>query len=578
MVTDTPTNTPTASATPSQTATQSGSFPGTGILDNFNRANGSIGSNWNGVVSGYGIASNQLDVNAGDIYWQGSSFGADQEVYVTLVNVDPNGGEQDLLLKSQSANNWTSGVIEVLYDATNDVVTVWTYSGSQNWVQHGSEIAVTFNNGDQFGARAKANGDVEVYKNGTLLGTRNVSSWQYYASGGYIGLWFIDASDALLDDFGGGNVSSGPTPTPTATYTPTATSTSTNTPVATDTPTLTATASPTGTTAPSQTPSNTPTVTFTPTATYTATNTATPSSTPTITNTPTNTPPPTNTVSPTPTLPPVPVFLGASFIYNGDGQRVKSVITTNIATTTTYFVGNYYEVANGVVTKYYYAGAQRIAMRTGGKLYFMFGDHLGSTSMTTDASGNIVSEMRYKAWGEVRYASGNTPTDYTFTGQRSYTSDFGLMFYNARWLDVSIGRFAQADSIVPGGVQGLDRYAYGLNNPSRYTDPSGHFPWPIVIGSTLAVIGYTSLHLFGVLPDYNGLGYAKKYVTSKDPIVGAGIAVQSEYYGPWDTRSGADLIKTIRGGGGSSGIGIAQSSDTEIAGMEAQLAGMSHSP
>jgi len=51
---------------------------------------------------------------------------------------------------------------------------------------------------------------------------------------------------------------------------------------------------------------------------------------------------------------------------------------------------------------------------------------------------------------------------------------FGLMFYNARWYDPALGRFAQADSIVPGGVQGLDRYAYGLNNPSRYTDPSGH--------------------------------------------------------------------------------------------------------
>jgi len=41
-------------------------------------------------------------------------------------------------------------------------------------------------------------------------------------------------------------------------------------------------------------------------------------------------------------------------------------------------------------------------------------------------------------------------------GQQSNTGDFGLMFYNARWLDVSLGRFAQADSIVPPGVQGLD--------------------------------------------------------------------------------------------------------------------------
>ena len=73
----------------------------------------------------------------------------------------------------------------------------------------GADIPVTFNNGDQFGARAKANSDVEVYKNGELLATRNVSSWQYYANDGYIGMWFINASDAILDNFGGGTFSTG---------------------------------------------------------------------------------------------------------------------------------------------------------------------------------------------------------------------------------------------------------------------------------------------------------------------------------------------------------------------------------
>ncbi len=69
------------------------------------------------------------------------------------------------------------------------------------------------------------------------------------------------------------------------------------------------------------------------------------------------------------------------------------------------------------------------------------GDHLGSNSLTTDASGNVISELRYTAWGDVRYNSGVTPTDYTlrqaqgiaYTGQYSHTADFGLMFYNARW-------------------------------------------------------------------------------------------------------------------------------------------------
>jgi hypothetical protein len=107
--------------------------------------------------------------------------------------------------------------------------------------------------------------------------------------------------------------------------------------------------------------------------------------------------------------------------YNGDGQRVKSQITTNLGTTTTYFVGNHYEVTDGVVTKYYYAGAQRIAMRTGSTLRYLLGDHIGSTSIVTNTSGAKVMETRYKPWGEVRFATASQtlPTRYTYTGQYS---------------------------------------------------------------------------------------------------------------------------------------------------------------
>ncbi len=81
--------------------------------------------------------------------------------------------------------------------------------------------------------------------------------------------------------------------------------------------------------------------------------------------------------------------------------------------------------------------------------------------------------MRYTAWGETRFTSGTSPSNYRYTGQRQEVS-FGLYFYNARWYDGSLGRFTQADTIIPGGVQGLDRYAYVSNNPVVYNDPSGH--------------------------------------------------------------------------------------------------------
>jgi YD repeat-containing protein len=74
-------------------------------------------------------------------------------------------------------------------------------------VEHGSAIEVIFADGDVLGAHASAEGEVSVYKNGALLGVRDVSSWPYYENEGYIGLWLVGANTAWrLDDFGGGSL------------------------------------------------------------------------------------------------------------------------------------------------------------------------------------------------------------------------------------------------------------------------------------------------------------------------------------------------------------------------------------
>lgn len=125
----------------------------------------------------------------------------------------------------------------------------------------------------------------------------------------------------------------------------------------------------------------------------------------------------------------------AAYSYDGDGLRVRQVLTATGATTTA-FVKNYYEQSGTTITKYYYAGSQRVAVRTGTDVRYLFGDHLGSTSVSADVSGGSITRQLYKAWGETRYSSG-LPTKYQYTGQYSNTSDFGLIFYNARWYDAT---------------------------------------------------------------------------------------------------------------------------------------------
>jgi RHS repeat-associated protein len=90
-----------------------------------------------------------------------------------------------------------------------------------------------------------------------------------------------------------------------------------------------------------------------------------------------------------------------------------------------------------------------------------------------------VSEQRYKPYGEVRWSNGaGMPTDLTFTGQRAGPANYvgSLMDYVARGYSPALGRFISADTIVPGAgnPQAFNRYAYALNAPLRFTDPTGH--------------------------------------------------------------------------------------------------------
>jgi len=122
----------------------------------------------------------------------------------------------------------------------------------------------------------------------------------------------------------------------------------------------------------------------------------------------------------------------------------------------------------------YTLAGQRTAMRQGSAVYYLHGDHLGSTSLITNASGATLTETRYKPYGQPYWQWGATRTDYGFTGQR--LDGFGLMDYNARYYSSTLGRFVSPDSIIPqpGSPLAWDRYSYVFFNPSNLIDPSGH--------------------------------------------------------------------------------------------------------
>ncbi|GEP50178.1 hypothetical protein FNO01nite_08500 [Flavobacterium noncentrifugens] len=129
--------------------------------------------------------------------------------------------------------------------------------------------------------------------------------------------------------------------------------------------------------------------------------------------------------------------------------------------------------------------------------YYLHRDYLGSIVAITNNTGGIVEKRHFDAWGnalKIQNGTGNTLPKLTFT-DRGYTGHehmqgVGLINMNGRVYDPSLHRFLQPDNYVqdPFSTQNYNRYGYCVNNPFKYTDPSGENA--IVIGIVVAVASY----------------------------------------------------------------------------------------
>ncbi|MCU0521866.1 MAG: RHS repeat-associated core domain-containing protein [Anaerolineae bacterium] len=230
----------------------------------------------------------------------------------------------------------------------------------------------------------------------------------------------------------------------------------------------------------------------------------------------------------------------ASYVYDGDGTLVKRVVGGQ----TTVYVSPSYEknLTTSVVTKYYYLGGQRVAMRVDGTLTYLHADHLGSASLTTNTSRAVVGDMRYSPYGQTRWITGTVGTDRRYTGQRE-EAGLGLYDYLARRYDPLLGRFIQADTLVPepGNPQSLNRYSYVYNNPLKYTDPTGHCVFGvdtivcIAVGGAIvgAAVGYGA-QVYGNMQ--RGMAFGDALTTDIEPtpilqglFLGGAVATAGAY-------------------------------------------------
>jgi RHS repeat-associated protein len=206
------------------------------------------------------------------------------------------------------------------------------------------------------------------------------------------------------------------------------------------------------------------------------------------------------------------------FFYDSLGNRTAKKQDTNV----TYYWGRDFEVQNRKMLHHIYAGDKRIATIARGSLeglettppwmgrfhfrtdvdddwppatstdyfYYYHGDPLGSSNLVTEGlpkathnnlryvKGDLLQRIEYTPFGKERYTLNATvAVDPRYTDQ-PFDLETGLYYYGARYYDPKLGRFIQPDNLVPTpfSSQGYNRYAYVLNNPLKYADPSGNSP------------------------------------------------------------------------------------------------------
>jgi hypothetical protein len=186
-------------------------FPTTSVLDQFTRANGDPGANWNGPSFGDAnkltIFSNQIESAAaafGSECWVASTFGPGIEVYADLASAISGGGSVRLLILDSPTSGTANGYYLVA-DSGNNFNLAKSVSGSGSTIQTGTQAVAS---GDSFGLQWIGTTVAGWYKAAAGAWTQIVSivdASVANAAGFYIGIELsTNIGGNLLDNFGGG--------------------------------------------------------------------------------------------------------------------------------------------------------------------------------------------------------------------------------------------------------------------------------------------------------------------------------------------------------------------------------------
>lgn len=134
-----------------------------------------------------------------------------------------------------------------------------------------------------------------------------------------------------------------------------------------------------------------------------------------------------------------------TYKYDEEGSRIRK---TSGGITTDYVGELYEEDTTGTIRHHIFVNGDRVATVTDGTATFIHQDHLGSTSVKTNAAGLLADKADYRPYGEFNtHQQSSDEEGYYFTDQH-HDTESELYYYNARYYNPELGRFLTADWII----------------------------------------------------------------------------------------------------------------------------------
>lgn len=185
-------------------------FPVSSVIDNFTRADETpIATNWTtpmftGDSAGPDLISNQADFTPGTAYWDVTSFGPDMEAYFTIINKPPS-GSISVRVRCQGVGTATKTYYEVRWWGDSDEWYLYKMvANTETQIATGTR---SFASGDKMGLEVIGNVIRFLHYSSGAWAQVTSQNDSAISGAGYIGFGSDDGG-SIVDDFGGGTVSS----------------------------------------------------------------------------------------------------------------------------------------------------------------------------------------------------------------------------------------------------------------------------------------------------------------------------------------------------------------------------------